>query len=242
MKTATTFLRTEKKYVLTKDQARRILSGMDGHIQPDGYPEYDLFNIYFDTDDNLIASRCLEKTRYKEKCRLRSYGPVKDGDPVFFEIKRKYDGLGEKRRIVTTQRQAMRAVRNGTFVDSSSQIRREVNYFLSRYDLKPYMFIAYHRQAFTGKDESDLRITFDTELRYRTKDLSLRETGAEIPFTGEDMVIMEIKAREAFPLWLTRILAREKALPSSFSKYTKIYTRIQALRNDPAGDESRSAT
>jgi hypothetical protein len=39
----------------------------------------------------------------KEKHGLRSYGVAKKKTPVFLEIKKKYDRVVSKRRIITTQ-------------------------------------------------------------------------------------------------------------------------------------------
>ena len=42
-------------------------------------------NIYYDTPDNLLIRRSIEKTFYKEKLRLRSYGTLGLLDSIFLK-------------------------------------------------------------------------------------------------------------------------------------------------------------
>lgn len=42
-------------------------------------------NIYYDTPDNLLIRRSIEKTVYKEKLRLRSYGTLGLLDSIFLK-------------------------------------------------------------------------------------------------------------------------------------------------------------
>lgn len=223
-----TFLRVEKKFVLTRSQAMELKRRMSDHIAPDSYPEYDLYNIYFDTVNHDIVSKCLGKSAYKEKIRLRSYTPCGLDDMAFLEIKRKHNGLGEKRRVDITPFNALKAIRNKTLASGDTQIEREINFFLKRYDLVPTMFITYHRTAYSGTTEKDLRVTFDDDIRFRTRNLSMRPTGEEISFTGKDTVVTEIKVCGRFPLWLSHILTDMNIHEQSFSKYGKIYTAINA--------------
>ena len=85
------------------------------------------------------------------------------------------------------------------------------------------MFIAYDRLAFAGKEEPELRITFDTNLRWRDTDLDLRCGDYGAPIDDADMVLMEIKIPGVCPLWLSRLLSEAEAYPTSFSKYGACY-------------------
>ena len=100
------FERYEKKYMLTPDQQRFLLDGMRPYMQADDYGEYTICNVYYDTDDWQLVRASIEKPVYKEKLRVRSYGvPAADGS-VFVELKKKYDGVVYKRRIVVPAGQA----------------------------------------------------------------------------------------------------------------------------------------
>ena len=103
---AATFKRTEKKYCLSMAQYVALMECVQEHLQPDEYPETVVSSLYFDTPDNLLIRRSLEKPMYKEKLRVRSYGTKSpDGsitpvsDQVFVELKKKYKGVVYKRRL-----------------------------------------------------------------------------------------------------------------------------------------------
>lgn len=93
------FNRIEKKYLLTEEQYQEFIKRIKNKMSLDDYGKYKICNIYFDTDDYTLVRRSLDKPVYKEKLRLRSYGTPDEDTKVFFEIKKKYDGVVYKRRI-----------------------------------------------------------------------------------------------------------------------------------------------
>ncbi|MEE0913196.1 MAG: VTC domain-containing protein [Ruminococcus sp.] len=109
----------------------------------------------------------------------------------------------------------------------TSQIMKEIDWTVNFYKgLKPKMFIAYDRCAYFGKEDENLRITFDMNLRYRTDDLSLSSGSHGHSIIDESLCIMEIKALKAMPMWLCDILNELRIYPSSFSKYGTAYKII----------------
>jgi hypothetical protein len=124
-------------------------------------------------------------------------------------------------------------------------VLREIRRFLDRYPgLCPRVFLAYDRTAFTGLVDDGLRITFDTNIRFRQDDLSLGkdERGTDILEPGR--VLMEIKTPSSIPLWLCRALNDCGAFPQSFSKYGTAYRCFSRECDDTEFDiweESTSA-
>jgi SPX domain protein involved in polyphosphate accumulation len=100
---------------------------------------------------------------------------------------------------------------------------REVDRLFTQKALVPKMFVAYDRTAYTAKDGSDLRITFDAGLRSRAHSLRLTDTAQSTPYFADGTRIMEVKTKHGMPLWLTSALTSHRIYPSSFSKYGKIY-------------------
>ena len=219
----TCFERYEKKYRLTAEQQRAILQGMAPYMKKDAYGAYTICNIYYDTPDWRLIRTSLEKPVYKEKLRVRSYGVPGEDGRVFVELKKKYDGVVYKRRVT------MRADEAAPFLacqlpdGSFGQIGQEIRWFQQLYRTQPGVLIAYDRLAFAGIDEPELRITFDTNLRWRDTELDLRLGDHGAPITDPDMILMEIKFPGVCPLWLSRLLSREKVFPTSFSKYGACY-------------------
>ena len=217
------FKRREKKYRLTGEQQLFILAGMQPYMRADIHSRYTIGNIYYDTDDWQLIRTSLKKPVYKEKLRLRSYGVPGDQDKVFAELKKKYKGVFYKRRIT------LEAGRAGDFLSGAmpseefGQIGREIRWFQSFYHTKPKSYIAYDRLAFAGAENPELRITFDTNLRWRRTDIDLRMGDHGSLIIPADQILMEIKIPGASPLWLSRLLAEAGAFPTSFSKYGSCY-------------------
>ena len=220
------FKRYEKKYMLTPAQQARILEGIRAHMKPDEHASYTICNIYYDTEDFALIRASLEKPVYKEKLRVRSYGAAKDGTKAFVEIKKKYDGVVYKRRVTMEASKIPGWLGGDPLLSPGDQISREIEWFQRYHKTEPRVFIAYDRLAFAGIEQPDLRITFDTDIRYRETDLDLRKGDWGYPILGKDQVLMEIKIPGAAPLWLTALLSEAGAFQTSFSKYGTYYKNI----------------
>ena len=225
------FRRYEKKYLLTPAQYEAVRAGMNAYMSPDAYSRYTICNVYYDTDDFRLIRTSLEKPVYKEKLRVRSYGPVGDTGRVFVELKKKYEGVVYKRRVVMNAADAAGYL-SGREPGGDTQIHREIDWFLFSYRPAPKVFIAYDREAFAGIDNPDLRITFDTRLRGRTDHVDLRAGDYGQPILPGNQILMEIKIPGAAPLWLARLLSENNITSTSFSKYGAYYKRY--LLNRPA--------
>jgi len=226
-----TMMRVEHKFPMNRAQAQEFLRRAMPHLVKDRYPEYDLHNIYYDTSDNALIINCLGHPQYKEKLRLRTYGEPDESTPCFLEIKKKFKSTGVKRRIAIREQEAYAYLNEGKELSDDSQIAGEIDYLVKSRKLSEKMFIAYHRMAFSGIEEKDLRITFDTDICYRLDHLSLHKTGEEKMITDADDVLMEIKVSDRYPMWLTQILTDLKLFRRSFSKYGTIYTELESRRH-----------
>lgn len=235
------FKRYEKKYMLTPDQLTRMLAGISGHMRADEFGRYTICNIYYDTDDFQLIRASLEKPVYKEKLRMRSYGVPGSRDEVFVELKKKYDGVVYKRRTAMKAADAVSYIHDGAVPKRENQICHEIDWFMRSYHPKPKVFIAYDRTAFAGLDNPDLRLTFDTNLRWRDRDLDLRAGDYGEPLLVSGQTLMEIKIPGTTPVWLAHLLSEIGAFPTSFSKYGTCYQQniLSGRRAEPAGREVR---
>jgi len=178
-------------------------------------------NIYFDNDDDLLIRRSIDKPYYKEKLRLRGYDNFED-DGLFFEIKKKCNKIVYKRRV---KLQFEQLESDYSIKKLDNQIAKELDFFIKRYHPIPKYYIGYKRQAFKGKDDPSLRITFDSDITYRSYDLDLRSGSYGKKLLQEDEFIMEIKTNSAMPLWLVETLNHLKIYPTSFSKVGNVYKK-----------------
>ena len=222
----TNFKRYEKKYMLTREQQENLMKEILPYIKEDKFGRYTICNIYYDTPDWALIRRSIQKPVYKEKLRVRSYGIPTDDDKAFIEIKKKYKGIVYKRRI-TARAKDVEPILAGKgsigIKKSEEQIRNEILWFQNFYRAEPRIFIGYDRQAFAGIEDSDLRITFDTNIRWRDEELDLRCGDYGQPVLQEQQVLMEIKMPGTCPLWLAHILNENGIYPTSFSKYGTCY-------------------
>jgi hypothetical protein len=217
------FQRIEKKYLLSPEQYDMIVTGIRPYTQADQYGSYTICNIYYDTEDYRLIRTSLEKPVYKEKLRVRSYGVPENESKVFVEIKKKFDGVVYKRRIVLTAEEAARYLNDGVPPTKESQISHEIDFFLRSYTPAPKVFLSYDREAYAGLEMPDLRITFDTNLRWRETELDLRKGNYGAPLLAPENILMELKIPGAAPMWLARLLSTARAFSSSFSKYGYCY-------------------
>lgn len=216
------FQRIEEKYLLDKKTKEKLLSRISNYIEKDKFFNSNIHNIYFDNDNNDLIINSLDKPIFKDKFRVRSYGDMSLDGEVFLETKVKYKGVVSKRRIKTSIRDFNKYMKKKKCI-LDDQVFREIDYYFKFYNLKPVIYIAYDRESYKGKDDNELRITFDTNLRSRRNDLYFKENIEMKKYFEDEYYIMEIKAMMAMPLWLVRILSEMEIKPVSFSKYGKIY-------------------
>ena len=129
-----------------------------------------------------------------------------------------------KRRISLNCDEAQDTLENGERLIESSQIAKEINYFLDFYeDIFPVVYLCYDRTAYFGADDPDLRITFDRNIRWRTQDVDLKIAPYGEQILDRGYSLMEIKAAGSMPMWLVELLAERKINQISFSKYGMAY-------------------
>ncbi len=218
------FERKEVKYLLSRSQWEGILSAAGGKLKRDDYFRYSLGNIYMDTPDFRLIRKSLEKPVYKEKMRLRSYGRFAGDEEIFIELKKKYRGIVYKRRIKIPMAEAIPFLEGKREVPG--QIAREIRYFTEFYEgLAPSLFISYDREAYGGTEDRDLRLTVDSNIRWKDAVPGAQSLTGGNSLLAENQLLMEIKCARALPLWLTGALAREDIYKTSFSKYGTAYSR-----------------
>jgi SPX domain protein involved in polyphosphate accumulation len=137
------FNRYENKYIITDEIYGHLVEYFKEYMQEDGHSQnngfYNISNVYYDTKDSYLIRRSMDKPIYKEKLRLRSYGKVNLNSKCFLEIKKKYNGVVNKRRTVLTIQEANK------FISTkekpiykpymNKQVINEIDYFIHRYEI-----------------------------------------------------------------------------------------------------------
>lgn len=232
------FKRVEKKYCISTALRDALLSQIGSRLVPDVHGKSTVCSLYLDTPDYLLIRNSIDAVSYKEKLRLRSYGIPREDGKVFLEIKKKFKGVVYKRRVSMTLAEAERYIESGERTEDS-QIMREIDYAMQYYrHPKPAMLIACEREAYYVNELPNLRLTFDTAIRYRQTALSSVD-GLTSPggadgkkIISDDTVLLEVKTDGAMPLWLSHALNSLEIFPTSFSKYGKSYLETITQKGD----------
>ncbi len=225
-----TFKRYELKYILDTSQYKAVLEGIAPYVNADEYciggKTYNLFNIYYDTEDYSIIRHSVSKPPFKEKLRLRSYYENPDADDkVFIELKKKADGCVNKRRVKMRYDDAIEFLKTGEFNKNGDymhdMVAHEIQHFLKSHTVQPKVLIAYERAAYFLKSDKKIRITFDINVRGGPVYAGLAGT---IPLLDDGFYLMEIKVNDHIPLPIVKILSQNKIFRRGFSKYGAYYT------------------
>lgn len=176
-------------------------------VEKDVFYKSTIYNVYYDTDNFELIRKLIEKPIYKEKLRIRSYNKPTLDCSVYVKLKKKYDHIVYKRR----EKIAYKYVLNNSFLEGAeTQIYKEIKYFNDFYGgLTPKMFLSYEREAYYFKDDKQIRITFDTNIKYRTENVNLLPSISDIKLLPNNLVLMELKV--------------------PFSKYGTAYKQIHKL-------------
>ena len=221
------FNRYEVKYIITQAQYEGILQALlaEERMRLDRYNQtgesYPIQSLYYASVTDAVSQQALrlEPNEFKQRLRMRSYGPANADKPVFLEIKKKFLKKTYKRRITVDYETANRFLAAGEIPDN--QIGREV-LALARKQLQPVIKVAYERVALHATScDSDLRISFDTNIRTSTRDLSISNQTIGATLLPAGTVLMEIKTELGMPTFLRRIVADYQLRPTNFSKFER---------------------
>ncbi|MFB5285323.1 VTC domain-containing protein [Peribacillus sp. Hz7] len=175
------FNRHEKKYMIDVDTFSKIQMRLADYMELDAYNKnnayYTIANLYYDTADDDLIRHSISKPVFKEKLRMRGYGTPSLDSKVYIEIKKKVNGIVNKRRSSMKLKEAYGFLQSGiapTYQPyMNQQVLGEIESFLTQYQLKPAVYLAYDRMAYFGKGNRDLRMSFDFNIRSRRSELML---------------------------------------------------------------------
>lgn len=232
------FSRQEQKYLITRRQYEELVERIGPEMRNDKNGvdgKYSVTSLYFDNAEKGIYFETKNKLKYRQKLRLRVYDDANLTSVAFFEVKQKHKKVVNKRRMLLPLGEAYRYLEEDGqagldhYKTSNSQVMKEIDYFRKFYQLRPEMVVSYSRHALHGIHDSELRITFDFDLRCRKEDLHIENGSYGTHFIDPDLVVLEVKVDHSVPLWLTRILQELQCEQRSASKFC---TSMELLSGD----------
>ena len=218
--------RMEQKYFISSEKYNKLMSLINDKLVKDKYFDERIYNVYFDNDEYDLIIKSLDKPVYKEKIRLRSYSKANLNTSVFLEVKKKFDGHGNKRRVDINYLEAKNYIDKNIIPDTNKQIMMELDYIFKKNDLKPKISLTYDRLSYVFKEDETYRITFDTNIRFSNKKLDLIDLDDE-ECLFDDGYIMEVKTLKGYPVWFINALSNLKIYPVSYSKVGEAYLRLK---------------
>lgn len=223
------FNRYEIKYLLDEFKVPALREELAAHMAPDRFSPhggYPVTSLYYDTPDLRFYWEKIEGLRFRRKLRMRLYGlPTEctDETSVQVEIKQRVNRVTQKRRIALPYgmaRQWLDGRESLPHCDSQRGFVDEVTTLIGNLDLRPIVTTGYLREAFVGRDaDLGLRVTIDHKVHGRDRDFHFA-SGAQNRFIiPPKLAIVEIKANERVPYWVTDLAARVQMSVVRISKY-----------------------
>jgi SPX domain protein involved in polyphosphate accumulation len=227
--------RYEKKYLVPNEKLPSLRKRFLPFLEPDTYsqvkngiPEYTVRSIYFDSRDSMSFHEKIEGLRERKKIRVRGYGTLEADSKVVLEIKRKVDDRIYKNRAFIPHASIEKVLSRSEFTGLSleaDKIDENLSRFMFNvkyYCLLPKNLIVYDREAYHGRFNSGVRVTFDKKIRQRKTD-SLNSLFFEkgLKQVWHNTFILEIKYFEQhMPTWAKSIVEEFQLRPEALSKYT----------------------
>ena len=223
------FNRFELKYVIAATKRDAMLAEIREHMEPDTAGDdgvYEVTSLYFDSPDLAFYRSKLDGIKFRRKLRIRHYGERHpDAEArVMLEIKQRINRTTQKRRVAMSLSDAFRLALGGPPPDiadtEDAAVMQEISFLSRSLNVRPTVNVAYVRQAHVGGPyETGLRVTFDHALWCTDGGHGLMDASGRHFMLPLDHVVMEVKANNAVPLWISRMLARHSIPLTRFSKY-----------------------
>lgn len=221
--------RQEYKYIVTRETYYKLVESLKRKLQADTHGNseglYTVFSLYYDTENDGFFHETINDHPFRQKLRLRSYQSLRPNCLAFLEIKKKYRKFVNKRRIPLNLEGALSLLNGERSVDYfkpfdlNHQIIQEIIFLRDYYSLRAKVMVHYQRQAFIGSDDSNLRVTFDWDLRKWDVPFSLEEMSNGDQFFPNGYLVLEVKTSNCLPLWLSRLLSDLHCYKQRYSKY-----------------------
>ncbi|MER7282118.1 polyphosphate polymerase domain-containing protein [Dactylosporangium sp. NPDC000244] len=223
------FNRYEIKYLVPSSRIPRLRRELAARLDHDSHGtdgSYGVWSVYYDSRDLRFYWEKIEGLRFRRKLRVRHYGDrfSVDGDtPVHIEIKQRVNRVTQKRRVALPYRLARDLCDRRQPVEHAPAQRaflEEVLELLSRLDLRAVAMTGYQREAFVGRDaDTGLRVTMDHRVRGRDRDFHFAADAENRLVVPAGLSVVEFKADERVPYWLTDLAAELNLSVVRVSKY-----------------------
>lgn len=218
--------RYELKYIITKSQAfflqkkLSLIMNIDKNAKNEDNT-YFIRSIYFDDYKSSAYYEKIDGVEFRKKYRIRFYNH--DSKFIKLECKYKYQNLtskdNENININTCKKLIEGNVENIDINDLKDNLLKKFIIDMKLKKLKPVIIVDYERIAYT-LGLSDLRITFDTNVRScgYNKEMFNKNLPAYKMF-DKDKQVLEVKFNKFIPEHIATILSTIPMFRQAISKF-----------------------
>jgi SPX domain protein involved in polyphosphate accumulation len=231
-------LRVEKKYLVPNPRMDALRERINSFVRPDlyttnngGIPQYTVRSIYFDSKDFACYSEKREGIMLRRKFRIRGYNDGGEENLVVMEIKRKIESRQKKYRSFVRYQDVEKllqegdlekyVIKNGSGTDALKNAAKFM-YHIKKGLYAPTCLITYEREAYHGKLDPGVRMTFDKNIRSRLfpeVDSLYGDSSMKLLFNNH--FVLEIKYfNNSMPSWARSVVQEFRLRNDAISKYT----------------------
>ncbi len=232
-------LRFERKYLVPNDLMDKIRSRLIPFVDHDmntlntgnGIRQYTVRSIYFDNRNLDFYDEKREGLLLRRKFRIRGYNSFEPGKRVVFEIKRKIENRIKKHRSHFRYEHVDDVLQTGCiddFILNSNHSRTQVDdarrflFHIKKDQLFPSVLVVYEREAWHGKFDPGVRITFDKNIRsIHYPEIDALFDQGNFSHLFDQHFILEIKYySQQMPVWARSLVQEFRLRHDALSKYT----------------------
>lgn len=226
-------LRYERKYYVSNNKLDELRTRLMCFVRPDihtslsedGLSQYTVRSIYYDTPFMDYYYEKMEGLENRNKFRIRVYDQHKPGDVAFLEIKQKLGPRIRKYRSTLQYVDVEKLLEEGDmdkYVISRPSDGKKFLFHYYKHSLKPVNLISYEREAYHGKFDDGVRITFDKNVRSAVyPKMSEIYSDARSRNITPDLFVLEIKYFTShMPRWAKSLVGEFDLRHEAISKYS----------------------
>lgn len=228
--------RYEYKYLVPNTLIENLREGMQPYVELDEFArkhsngQYTVRSIYYDSSKFNCYKEKIDGVQIRNKYRIRGYDEISKESITFLEIKHKDTNCISKSRAPIYYTNVARSLDSRSINDhvlsfSGNGVEKKAAqkfiYYYSLKNLQPAVLVIYDREAFLGKFDPSLRVTFDKNLRsviYPELNQLYEEDNAKA--TMSNHFILEVKFFGFLPSWIKSLISKYKLDRRALSKYT----------------------
>lgn len=228
--------RYEYKYLIPNELLSKIRIEVLRFMELDSFAgkqeggQYTVRSIYYDTPQFTCYREKLEGLQHRNKYRIRGYDRKNRKSIAFLEIKRKHTSCISKNRAPLYYANIKKSLYNNnlnkyviSFSGNGDELK-DGEKFLFHYrkkNLRPAVLVVYEREAFWGRFDKSLRITFDKNLRSSIfPNLNELYNEDKLKKIMNKNFILEIKFYGTLPQWIQTFLSKYELKRKALSKYS----------------------